>query len=59
MPNFIKKHPYIVSFVIVFLLLFFIGVFGISVSWLESLFGAAALSAIGVGSIWWRYEGLG
>jgi len=59
MPKFISKHPYIVSFVIVFLLLFFIGIFGISVSWLEALFGAAALSAIGVGSIWWRYEGLG
>jgi hypothetical protein len=59
MPNFISKHSYIVSFIIVFLLLFFIGIFGMSVSWSESLFGAAALSAIGVGGIWWRREGFG
>ena len=59
MPKFISKHPYIVSFIIVFLLLFFIGIFGVSASWGESLFGAAALSAIGVGSIWWKREGFG
>jgi len=45
MPKFISKHPYIVSFIIVLLILFFIGIFALSASWSESLFGAAAISA--------------
>jgi len=57
--NFIRTHPYLVSFCIVFLILFFIGVFALSVTWSEALFGSAALSAIGVGGFWWKEEGLG
>ena len=59
MLNFIRAHPYMVSFCIVFLILFFIGVFALSVTWSEALFASAALSAIGVGSLWWKWEGLG
>jgi hypothetical protein len=60
MLNFMRKHPYIVSYLLVFLILFLIGIFALEdVSWGESLLGAAALSAVGVGGIWWKYEGFG
>lgn|GEM_PF-1682488 len=59
MLNIIRRHPYVISFIFVFLILFFIGVFALDFSWSESLFGAAALSAVGVGGIWWKQEGLG
>ncbi|MGE5777305.1 MAG: hypothetical protein ACM33V_13855 [Chloroflexota bacterium] len=60
MFNFMRKHPYIVGYFITFLILFFIGIFALEdVSWAESLLGAAVLSAMGVGGIWWKYEGLG
>lgn len=59
MPNFIRNHPYVVAFIVVFLLLFFISIFALDLSWSESLFGAAALSAIGVGGYWWKEVGLG
>ena len=59
MLYFVRRHPYIVSFVVVFLLLLFIGVFALDFSWSESLFGSAALSAIGVVSVWWKQEGFG
>jgi hypothetical protein len=59
MLNFIRSHPYVDSFIIIFLFLLFLGVFALDFSWGESLFGAAALSAIGVGSVWWKMEGFG
>jgi hypothetical protein len=59
MLNFIRNHPYMIAFIIVFLLLFFIGIFALDTLWSESLFGAAVLSAIGVGGIWWKQEGFG
>jgi hypothetical protein len=59
MRNFIKQHPYIISFAIVFLLLFFIGILALEFSVGDALFGAAALAAVGVGSAWWKFEGLG
>jgi len=55
--NFIRNHPYIVSYIVVFFLLFFIGIFALDVSWSESLFAAAVLSAVGVGGYWWKYVG--
>jgi hypothetical protein len=57
--NFIRNHPYIVSYIVVFLLLFFIGIFALEATWSESLFGAAVLSAVGVGGYWWKEVGLG
>lgn len=59
MKTFLRNHPYLVAFAIVFLLLFLIGIFGIDATLGESLLGAAALSAIGVGGYWWKEEGLG
>jgi len=59
MPKIIRDHPYIVSYIIVFLILFFIGVFALDTTWSESLLGSAVLSAIGVGGYWWKQEGLG
>ncbi len=55
--NFIRNHPYIVSYIVVFFLLFFIGIFALDASWSESLFAAAVLSAVGVGGYWWKYVG--
>jgi hypothetical protein len=59
MLNFIRNHPYLVSFIIVFLLVFLLGVFALDFSWSESLFGAAVIAAVGVGGYWWKDEGLG
>jgi len=59
LKTFIRKHPYLVSFVILFLLIFLIGIFGVDATVGESLLGAAALSAIGVGGFWWKEVGLG
>jgi hypothetical protein len=59
MPKIIRNHPYIVSYIIVFLILFFIGIFALDTTWSESLLGSAVLSAIGVGGYWWKQEGLG
>lgn len=59
MLNYVRNHPYLVSFVIVFMLLFAIGIFALDVSWSEALIGSAALSAIGVGGFWWKEVGLG
>jgi Kef-type K+ transport system membrane component KefB len=59
MLNFVRAHPYIVSFCIVFLILLFVGVFALDFTWSESIFASAALSVIGVGSFWWKEEGFG
>ncbi len=59
MLNFVRNHPYIVSFIIVFLLLFFIGIFALDSTWSEALLGSAVISAVGVGGIWWKQEGFG
>jgi len=54
MLNFIRSHPYIIAFFVVFLILFLIGIFALDASWSESLIGSAVLSAIGVGGYWWK-----
>jgi len=59
MLNFLRKHPYMIGWLLVFLLLFFIGIFALDASWSESLLGSAVLSAVGTVSIWWKQEGLG
>ena len=59
MLKFVRSHPYVVSFILVFLFLLFLGVFALDFSWGESLFASAALSAVGVGSAWWKVEGFG
>jgi hypothetical protein len=59
MLKFARAHPYIVSFCIVFIIVFFVGVFALNSTWSESLLASAALSAVGTGSAWWKREGLG
>jgi len=58
MLNFVRNHPYLDSFIIAFLLLFFIGIFALDATWSEALIGSAVISAVGVGGIWWKQEGL-
>ena len=59
MFGYIRNHPYIISFVVLVLILFFIFFIPLEVSFGESLFGAVSLSAIGVGGYWWKEVGLG
>jgi hypothetical protein len=47
-------NPYVIGGTIVFLLLLFVGVFGIGFSWGESLLASAALTIVGIGVIWWQ-----
>lgn len=54
-----SKHPYILAFIIVFLLLFLIGIFALEATLSEALLASAALSAVGVGGYWWKEVGLG
>lgn len=48
------KNPYIISGVIVFLLLFFLGVFSIGFSLSDSLLVSAVISIVVVGGYWWK-----
>ena len=59
MFGYIRNHPYIISFVVLVLILFFIFFIPLEFSFGESLFGAVSLSAIGVGGYWWKEVGLG
>ncbi len=59
MLNLVRNHPYIVGYLITVLILFLVGIFALDTSWIESLLGAAILSAVGVGGIWWKLEGFG
>lgn len=52
----ILTNIYVSGGIIVFVILFFIGIFGIGFTWGESLFAAAALSVIGTAIIWWQRE---
>lgn len=52
----IFTNKYIIAGLIVFLLLFFIGVFGLGFSWGESLFASAVLAVVGIGVIGWKEE---
>jgi hypothetical protein len=52
------KHPYLIAGVICFVLLFVIGL-GLGFPLSETLLGAAVLTLVGVGVIWWRMEGFG
>lgn len=50
----IFTNMYVIGGIIIFLLLLAIGLFGIQASLGESLFGALALTVVGVGSWWWK-----
>jgi len=49
-------QPYVIAGIIVFLLLFFLGLYS-DFSAGESLFGSAVLAVVGMVVIWWQREG--
>ena len=51
-----KLRNYLIAAVIIFVIVFAVGVIGVQLTWGESALLAAFLTAIGVGSYWWRYE---
>ncbi len=54
-----KIRNYLIAIVIVFLLVLLAGYFFVDLTWSESAFLSAFLTAIGVGGYWWKEEGLG
>ena len=54
-----KLRNYLIAFALTFLVLLLIGYFFVDFTWGESAFLSAFLTAIGVGTYWWREEGLG
>ena len=49
----VLKNPYFISGVVVFVLLFILGLY-LDFSLPESLFASVALTAVGVGTLWWQ-----
>ncbi len=54
-----KIRNYLIAIVIVFLVVLLLGAFFVGLTWGESAMLAAFLTVIGVGSYWWKEEGLG
>ena len=54
-----KIRNYLIAIAIVFLVVLLTGAFFVDLTWAESALLAAFLTVIGVGSYWWRDEGLG
>lgn len=54
-----KLRNYLIATVITFVIVLLIGYFFIDLTWSESAMLSAFLTVIGVGSYWWREEGLG
>ena len=54
-----KLRNYLIAIVVVFVIVFLVGVIWIDFTWSESALLSAFLTVIGVGSYWWREEGLG
>jgi hypothetical protein len=50
----ILKNPYAIGGIIVFLILFFIGIFALETSVWESALYSAILTAIGIVVFWWK-----
>ena len=48
------KNPYILSGLILFVLLFFLGIFAIGFTLPDSLLLSAVISILGVGGYWWK-----
>ena len=49
---------YLIAAVVVFVVVLVVGVIGVQLTWGESAMLAAFLTVIGIGSYWWREEGL-
>jgi O-antigen/teichoic acid export membrane protein len=54
-----KIRNYLIAIVLVFLIVLLVGYFFVDLTWGESALLSAFLTAIGVGSYWWKEEGLG
>ena len=54
-----KLRNYLIAFVITFLVVLLIGYFFVDFTWGEAALLSAFLTVIGVGTYWWREEGLG
>jgi hypothetical protein len=54
-----KIRNYLIAIVIVFLFVLLTGYFFVDLTWAESALLSAFLTVIGVGSYWWKEEGLG
>jgi Kef-type K+ transport system membrane component KefB len=50
----ILTNHFVIVGIVVFLLLFFVGIFGISLSWGEALLLAAVITAVSIGTMWWQ-----
>ncbi|MBK8823689.1 MAG: hypothetical protein IPN58_14120 [Anaerolineales bacterium] len=54
-----KIRNYLIAIVVVFLTVLFSSYFLADLTWDEAALFSAFLTVIGVGSYWWREEGLG
>lgn len=54
-----KIRNYLIAIVVVFLTVLFSSYFLVDLIWGEAALFSAFLTVIGVGSYWWREEGLG
>ena len=55
MPN-LRKHPYIIGGILVFVILFLLGIFALEDSFTESLLGSAVIAVVAVAGYWWKEE---
>ena len=51
-----KLIIYLIAALAIFLIVLFVGVFGVKLTWGESALLSVFLTAIGVGTYWWREE---
>ena len=51
-----KLLIYLIAALAIFLIVLFVGVFGVKLTWGESALLSVFLTAIGVGTYWWREE---
>jgi hypothetical protein len=54
-----KIRNYLIAIVVVFLVVLLVSYFFVKLTWSESALLSAFLTVIGMGSYWWREEGLG
>ena len=55
MPN-LRKHPYIIGGILVFVILFLLGIFALEASFTESLLGSAVIAVVAAAGYWWKEE---
>ena len=55
MPN-LRKHPYIIGGILVFVILFLLDIFALEASFTESLLGSAVIAVVAAAGYWWKEE---